>query len=173
MNEDEGLEGYSMKFKVMEWLKEYAPQTKRQKEIEKTIGRIESIESVLDEYGSVLSEAYLKESGKDQLIAGLGVMASIFGTLPSDFAYLLPGIVEDVPEAGFDVYNQLVERAFSDNSITNYHAERFYNKLVGLIDEHLDRIGFLKSVLKVVDKEVCTSIKDALPHDHPYLKEGE
>jgi len=163
-------------------------ETSRQEEIRETIERIESMEGIItrhaktteemllqifSRYRTIMEERYVVEANREQIGECLRTAAERYSTVNSDFASVMDMIIEKVPEESFGIYVTLLERAFSDNSITGYNAEKIYHKVVSLIGEHLARAKFLKSVLRVVDREVCSSIEDALPHDHPYLREGE
>ena len=88
----------------------------------------------------------------------------------SEMAYALDSLIEKIPEKSFGAYTPLLQKAFEGNSIPGYRAEKMYYKVIGLIDENIERERFLKSVLRIIDREVCASIKGALPPDHPYLK---
>lgn len=110
----------------------------------------------------------LEEARKGQISRCLET-AALFQSMHSELAAALTNIVEQVPEESFEVYTRLIKKAFAENSFTNYRANAFYRDLAGLIDKYNGMAGFLKSVLRAVDKEICTSIENPLPPDHPYL----
>ena len=106
-----------------------------------------------------------------QISRCLKIAAEEFSSVNTELAYAVEKIIERVPAESFGTYAMLLQRAFAYNSVTESGAERMYHKVISLIDKNIERQGFLKSVLRAIDSEVCASIEGTLPHDHPYLQD--
>ena len=123
----------------------------------------------------MLREFYQHSAKRGQISEALERVDSL-GTIDTTLTHYLIRMPDKVPMQSFGTYMRLLDRAFSNSACTIYSARSLYHRMVGMIKGSEDmgigpkRIEFYKAVLQRLDKEVCMSIEDPLPPDHPYLQ---
>lgn len=130
---------------------------------------------LVEDAAKMLRSFYTKGARSSQINDALDKIESI-GAVSIEMSYYIFRAAETIPQESYWSYLRLVDRAFAEDACSRHNAESAYHTLVGLIEESEkkgekeERTQFFKNVLKRIDKEVCTTMSNPLPPDHPYLK---